>query len=176
MRTNILVGLVLMLSLVLAAGCAKKKVEAEPVMQEKAAVTMEKETTKMEQAPLVDPMEAAQRRDEAVLTENKIFFDYDKYDLKPIAKDTLKEKAAILKKYAGWKVLIEGHCDERGTEEYNLALGEKRARAAYEFLVLLGVDSNRLKIVSFGEERPVAMGDTETAWAKNRRDEFKVFK
>ncbi len=175
MRTNILVGLVLVLSLVLAAGCAKKKVEAEPVMQEeKAVVVMEKET--MTDSQLVDPMEAAQRRDEAVLTENKIFFDYDKYDLKPIAKDTLKEKAAILKKYAGWKMLIEGHCDERGTEEYNLALGERRARAAYEFMVLLGVDSTRLKIVSFGEERPVDPSDTETAWAKNRRDEFKVFK
>jgi len=176
MRTNILIGLTLVLSLVLGAGCAKKQVTSEPEGMKGQVNYVEQEATTVEQSGLVDPVEAAKRRDEAVLTENKIFFDFDKYDLKPIAKDTLKQKAAILKKYAGWNMLIEGHCDERGTEEYNLALGERRARAAYEFLVLLGVDSNRLKIVSFGEERPVDPADTETAWAKNRRDEFKVFK
>jgi len=72
------------------------------------------------------------------------------------------------------RLVIEGHCDERGTEEYNLALGERRARAAYEFLILLGVESNRMQIVSYGEEFPADPGHNETAWAKNRRDEFKV--
>jgi peptidoglycan-associated lipoprotein len=110
------------------------------------------------------------------LTVNKIYFDFDKFDLKDESKEVLKAKAEILKKYGDWKMLVEGHCDERGTEEYNLALGERRARAAYEYLVVLGVPSSRLKIVSFGEEKPAVEGSGEAAWAKNRRDEFKVFK
>ena len=72
-------------------------------------------------------------------------------------------------------MVIEGHCDERGTEEYNLALGERRARSAYEFLILLGVDSERLEIISYGEERPLNPADNETAWAENRRAEFNVY-
>jgi len=168
-------GVLLILVLMLGAGCAKKKVSAEPeaeapVVEKKAPEAVRERDIQEEAA------RRAMQRAEDELQADRIYFDFDKYDLKPESKDVLKLKAGILKRYQGWKMLIEGHCDERGTEEYNLALGERRARAAYEFLVILGVESSRLKIVSFGEERPADPGHTETAWAKNRRDEFKVFK
>ncbi|MBT8763864.1 peptidoglycan-associated lipoprotein Pal [Desulfohalobiaceae bacterium Ax17] len=108
------------------------------------------------------------------ISANKIYFDFDSFELKPEARAILQQKAELLKKYKNLRLVIEGHCDERGTEEYNLALGERRARAAYEFLILLGVESDRLQIVSYGEEFPADPGHNETAWAKNRRDEFKV--
>ncbi|WP_457571640.1 peptidoglycan-associated lipoprotein Pal [Desulfovulcanus sp.] len=108
------------------------------------------------------------------ISANKIYFDFDSFELKPEARTILQQKAELLKKYKNLRLVIEGHCDERGTEEYNLALGERRARAAYEFLILLGVESNRMQIVSYGEEFPADPGHNETAWAKNRRDEFKV--
>ena len=175
MRLKIWVGLGVLLALVLmlGTGCAKKKVSAEPapVKKEKAPDTVRQRDIQEQAAA-----RRAMQRAENELQANRIYFDFDKYDLKPESKAVLKEKAGILKKYKDWKMLIEGHCDERGTEEYNLALGERRARAAYEFLVILGVESSRLKIVSFGEERPADPGHSETAWAKNRRDEFKVFK
>jgi peptidoglycan-associated lipoprotein len=87
----------------------------------------------------------------------------------------LSSKADILKRSSGLTLVIEGHCDERGTTEYNLALGERRARVAYDYLVILGVSPDRLSIVSFGEERPADAGHTEEAWSKNRRDEFRIF-
>jgi len=103
-----------------------------------------------------------------------IYFDFDRYDLRPDAKKTLEENAEVLKANPTWKVLIEGHCDERGSNEYNLVLGEKRARSAMEYLIKLGIDPNRLSIVSYGEERPADPGHNEEAWAKNRRCEFVV--
>jgi len=102
----------------------------------------------------------------------RVHFDFDKYDLRPDAIRTLGEDAASIKQYAQFKVRIEGHCDERGTVEYNLALGEKRARAARDYLVSLGTPAHRLSIVSFGKERPLDPGHNESAWAQNRRGEF----
>ena len=81
----------------------------------------------------------------------------------------------MLKQYTDLTMVVEGYCDERGTVEYNLALGERRARAAYDYLVILGVAPDRLSIVSFGEENPLESGQSEQAWAKNRRDQFRVF-
>ncbi|GFK92428.1 Outer membrane lipoprotein Omp16 [Fundidesulfovibrio magnetotacticus] len=102
-----------------------------------------------------------------------IHFDFDRYDLKPEARQTLTRKAEILKQYPEIKLVIEGHCDQRGTAEYNLALGERRARAAADYLVNLGVPTAKLSIVSYGKERPLDPANNEAAWAKNRRDEFK---
>jgi len=102
----------------------------------------------------------------------RVHFDFDKYDLRPEAVRTLGDNAASMKQYPQFKVRIEGHCDERGTVEYNLALGEKRARAARDYLVSLGTPAGRLSIVSFGKERPLDPGHNESAWAQNRRDEF----
>jgi peptidoglycan-associated lipoprotein len=100
---------------------------------------------------------------------DRVFFDFDKYDLKTPARATLEKQAAWLKKYPNVTVTIEGHCDERGTREYNLALGQRRANAARDYLVSLGVGANRVKIISYGKERPVALGHNEEAWAQNRR-------
>src|SRR6266704_3156259 len=101
-----------------------------------------------------------------------IHFDFDKYDLRPDAIRTLGDNAATIKRYPQFKLRIEGHCDERGTVEYNLALGEKRARAARDYLVSLGTPARGLRIISFGKERPQDPGHNESAWAQNRRDEF----
>ncbi len=101
-----------------------------------------------------------------------IFFDYDKYDLRSDDAVILRRNADQLIENPDAIIRIEGHCDERGTVEYNLALGEKRARTAMQFLVDMGVDPSRLSIVSYGEERPLDPGHDEKAWAKNRRAEF----
>ena len=103
-----------------------------------------------------------------------VFFDYDSAELSPAAKTALDENAGVLKKYGTWVLTIEGHCDERGTPEYNLALGERRAVAARTYLVALGVGADRLRTVSYGKEFPFDPGHDEAAWAKNRRAHFVV--
>ncbi len=101
-----------------------------------------------------------------------VYFDFDKYDLRQDAQKTLGDNAARIKEHAQMKVRVEGNCDERGTVEYNLALGEKRARAGRDYLVSLGVPSKNLSIISYGKERPLDSGHSENAWSKNRRDDF----
>ncbi|HEX3179201.1 MAG TPA: peptidoglycan-associated lipoprotein Pal [Methylomirabilota bacterium] len=103
-----------------------------------------------------------------------IFFDFDKYDIRPNETKTLDANAAWLKSNPNHLVLIEGHCDERGTNEYNLALGERRAKSTMNYLVSQGVQANRITIISYGEERPVCTEKTEACWAKNRRSHFLV--
>ena len=103
-----------------------------------------------------------------------VFFDYDSAELSPAAKSALDENAGVLKKYGTWLLTIEGHCDERGTPEYNLALGERRAVAALTYLVALGVAADRLRTVSYGKEFPFDAGHDEGAWAKNRRAHFVI--
>jgi peptidoglycan-associated lipoprotein len=100
---------------------------------------------------------------------DKVFFDYDKSSLTPEAKTQLSKWVAFLKQYPSDQLTVEGHCDERGTKEYNLALGEKRANSIKEFLVSQGVQTSRLKTVSYGKERPLVAESNESAWAKNRR-------
>ena len=103
-----------------------------------------------------------------------INFEYDKYDIRPSDAKILDASAAWLKTNPRNLLLIEGHCDERGTNEYNLALGERRAKAAMSYLVALGIQANRISIVSYGEERPVCQESSEACWAKNRRAHFLV--
>ncbi|MCJ2179716.1 peptidoglycan-associated lipoprotein Pal, partial [Novosphingobium album (ex Hu et al. 2023)] len=98
-----------------------------------------------------------------------IYFDTDKYDIDSMDQAALTRQAQWLMQYPGKRASIEGHCDERGTREYNLALGERRANAAKNYLVSLGVDASRLSTISYGKERPVALGSNEEAWAQNRR-------
>jgi peptidoglycan-associated lipoprotein len=103
-----------------------------------------------------------------------IRFDFDKFNLKDEARATLKKHAEWLNKNKDVMIVVEGHCDERGTAEYNLALGERRANAAAKFLVDLGIDAKRIKTLSYGEELPLDPGHNEEAWAKNRRAHFDV--
>jgi peptidoglycan-associated lipoprotein len=105
---------------------------------------------------------------------DRIFFDYDKSDLSPEARATVEALAAWMSSYPATTIGIEGHCDERGTREYNLALGERRASAVHDYLVALGVAPNRLSTISYGKERPAVLGSNEESWAQNRRDVFVV--
>jgi peptidoglycan-associated lipoprotein len=102
------------------------------------------------------------------------FFEYDSSELTPEAQAVLNENAATLKRYPSWTVTIEGHCDERGTAEYNLALGERRAVTARAYLVSLGISADRLRIVSYGKEFPFDAGHDETSFSKNRRAHFVI--
>lgn len=129
---------------------------------------------------------------EPVLTEEEIFmkksledmnteapldmihFDFDKYFIRDDAKPVLEKDAEWLKNFATIKILIEGHCDERGTEEYNLALGERRAKSTSDYLVSLGISSDRIRIISYGESMPLETGHDEVAWQKNRRAQFRI--
>jgi peptidoglycan-associated lipoprotein len=100
---------------------------------------------------------------------DRVFFAYDSYDLSPEARATLDRQAQWLNQYGQLSITIEGHADERGTREYNLALGEKRANAVKNYLSTLGVDGGRLSVISYGKERPEVPGDEPGAWAQNRR-------
>ena len=100
---------------------------------------------------------------------DRVFFDTDKHNISSSSASKLEAQANWIKSTPGFTVTLEGHCDERGTREYNLALGERRANAVREFLVSLGVDSSRLQIISYGKERPSAEGSTSEAWSENRR-------
>ena len=103
-----------------------------------------------------------------------VYFDFDRYDIREDAKAVLRANAKGIKGNSGWgTITVEGHCDERGSEEYNLALGERRANAIKRYLMDLGVPSNRLRTVSFGEAKPAVMGHDESAWRYNRRVEFR---
>lgn len=103
-----------------------------------------------------------------------IHFDFDRFDIRPQDADILKQNAEVLKRFPAVKIQIEGHCDDRGTNEYNLSLGERRANSTKNYLMLLGISRERLSTISYGEERPVDPGQNEEAWAKNRRAEFVI--
>ena len=165
--------LVLLLVLALAvfvAGCGGSK-------------TVEEEPTDIEEAPVVEP--PVEEEKPVIREEPKeipmpelgdVFFAFDKYNLTDESKRTLETSSSELKRASDAKIIIEGHCDERGTKAYNLALGEKRAKAARDYLVSLGVSGSRITIISYGKERPFDPGHNEAAWAKNRRAHFVIKK
>ena len=122
----------------------------------------------------VDTGEIAEDGPEARAELDKIYFDYDRALVRDDMKETLRSNAGKILDNTGWgAIIIEGHCDERGSEEYNFALGERRAATVKKYLVALGVPSNRLETVSFGETQPMAGGHDEASWARNRRAEFR---
>jgi peptidoglycan-associated lipoprotein len=120
-------------------------------------------------APATAAIAPGSVQDFQVNVGDRVFFDYDKFDVKPAGKATLDKQAAWLKRFGQWKVVIEGHADERGTREYNLALGERRANSVKAYLVNQGIPAARVTTISYGKERPVALGSNEAAWAQNRR-------
>ncbi len=184
----------MLVCIVFVTGCAKEQIESRPTglqaevteesaeeaksSEELAAEEARRKAEEYELEQAEAEAEAAQKEEAraADISQLKelIHFDFDSYELKPQDREILKEKASILRNREEIDLMIEGHCDERGTEEYNLALGERRARAAYEYLILLGVSPDRLDIISYGEEKPLDPRHNEQAWAKNRRAQFRV--
>lgn len=112
---------------------------------------------------------AAQAEQQIVQVGDTVFFAFDRFDLDERAQRTLDQQASVLLRFPQTNVIIEGHCDERGTREYNLALGERRANAVKEYLAALGVAPARMRAISYGDERPLVIGSNEAAWAQNRR-------
>jgi peptidoglycan-associated lipoprotein len=129
--------------------------------------TTQQATTPAPQQPSGPP--PGSQLDLEVNIGDRAFFDFDKSSLKPEARTTVERWAAWLKTYPQNRIVIEGHADERGTREYNLALGERRANSAMEYLVSLGIDPNRIRTISYGKERPAVIGSNENAWSQNRR-------
>jgi peptidoglycan-associated lipoprotein len=184
---------VLSITALVAGGCANKEVVKT---EEPGVATVKAETPK---TPAQQPPSAtdgtAQKQPAEAPVEIKpadsqpvksiaevslfetVYFDYDKSDLRQDARTTLSKNAEIMLKTKGLRMVrIEGHCDERGSAEYNMALGERRANAVQQYLVTLGVQPDRLTVISYGKEKPAVMGSGEEAWAKNRRAEFKAEK
>ena len=181
-----LVLLLVIPGLLLTTSCAKKTVKTEPAVKEDAAKKAEAEAARQaeleRQRKLQEERLKAERMKSgadvkgarAQFEQENIYFDFDRSNLKMDAQDILKKKAAFLKANPNEKALIEGHCDERGTNEYNLALGDRRANSAKKFLVNLGIAGSRITTISYGEERPLDPGKNEAAWAKNRNCQFRL--
>lgn len=187
--------LFLVSGLLLTVSCAQKAVQPEPAISdsetemiaqkavEKARQEREAKQRVIEEEQLrqrerirverAEAAAAAERRAKAaarkMFQNEDVFFDFDSSILKAEAEDVLKRKAGWLRNNPGVSAIIEGHCDERGTNEYNLALGDRRAESAKLYLINLGIDAFRLTSISYGEERPIDPGQDEDAWAKNRR-------
>jgi peptidoglycan-associated lipoprotein len=132
-----------------------------------------KSTPSMNTAEMGQPSRANQAA-ELKAELQKVYFNFDSADLSGQARNTLVKNGDLLKKIAKGKIRVEGNCDERGSDDYNLALGEKRAKEAVQYLTNLGIPAERFTVVSYGKEKPVALGHDEASWAKNRRDEFVV--
>lgn len=164
----LLVAGVALLSIMLLASCGGDKPEIIPEQPQ----VVETPVVVEEEPPPPPPPPPAPKLDVRQL--QTVYFDFDKFALTSPAKMALDADYQLLMKFPDAIVKIEGHCDERGTVEYNLSLGEKRAKAVMDYLVGLGVPANRMSIISYGKERPVDTGHNEAAWAKNRRAEFKI--
>ena len=181
-KSNITRLVVMLFALtLLASGCAKKPVDEQPAeptqvevmpeQQQPAAVTEQAVTD----TSAYDAAAAARSAERAAAKGlETIHFDFDQYVLTATAKSTLVSNAGLLRAAPAIKILVEGHCDERGSDEYNLALGEKRALATKDYLISLGVAADRMSVISYGEEMPIDSARTKEAWAKNRRANFKV--
>jgi len=154
------------------ATCQTKKVEEEKVSQPAAMAEPAKIT------PDNSAVDEAKLSTSSVLAVgdklDPVYFDFDKYDLKNLSRDQLTKNAQWMKDNPGAVIRIEGNCDERGSNEYNLALGERRAASAKKYLVYQGISPNQLETISYGEEKPVCGGHYEGCWWKNRRDDFVI--
>ncbi len=188
MKRLLIVALVI-LGIVIIAGCAQRKVAPPPEQQKQLEAKQEdkqktepsgtitvkptpQESITEKQIAKAKPAETQLSAKELQAKLEDIHFDFDKYDIKDEAKPILKELSDILSINKNIKVIIEGHCDERGTNEYNLGLGDKRANSTREFIISLGITSNRIETISYGEEKPICTESTEECWTKNRRAHF----
>jgi peptidoglycan-associated lipoprotein len=155
--------------------CAKKPVA--PVAEIAPAAPVVQTETADSGVPMTglstEPVREAAAPESSVLNLEKVFFEYDAYTLTPQTREILARNAEWLRQNPAAKLTIEGHCDERGSDEYNLALGQRRADAVKSYLLSLGIAAERLSDISYGEERPAVAGSAESAWSQNRRAEFK---
>jgi len=189
-KSLVIIILILCVGLLLT-GCPKKTVmKEEPSMRKEDAAARERAEQTMKEQELKAKEEASKKDLDKSLVAKKepgiegtvfessllkdIRFDFDRYDIRPQDTEILKENAALLKRYPNVKIQIEGHCDERGTTEYNIALGERRANSTQKYLLAIGIPSDRLSTISYGEEKPADPGHTEDAWGKNRRAHFVI--
>ena len=179
----------IMLAMLLALGvsCAKKQVtmETQEMAAEEGAAqqSAEDEAARREAEEMRRAREERQRQEAASMSEaarqaafedEHIHFDFDKYVLTPRAMMILDDKAAYLREHSGVRVLVEGHADERGSNEYNLALGDRRANSAKNYLIKSGVAESRITTISYGEEQPLCKQQNESCWSRNRRGAFNV--
>jgi len=155
----------LLVGAVALAGC---KTQAPDVLPPSSTETVQPDPVQTMQ-PTGPTLGSQAHFEDAVSGQNVIYFDTDRYNIDTADATALQTQAQYLARYPSINITIEGHCDERGTRDYNLALGERRANAAKNYLVSLGVDSGRIRTVSFGKERPIALGSNQSAWAENRR-------
>lgn len=175
-RTKGLLAVLVVGLIFTVSGCSKNK-PVEQVDEVSAPAAVEETVA----APAADGAQEVADVDASSLDQQKsgfenvnIGFDFDKFSLSAEARTILADKASFMNANANLRVKIEGHCDERGTSEYNLALGERRAKAAQDYLIFLGIGADRLSIISYGEEKPLDAAQTEEAFAKNRRAQFKI--
>jgi len=164
--SSFLAALLLTSSLTLAGCGATKPKELPP---QPTGVTSTTTTTPPPVSQPMGPVPGSRADFMASVLGDTILFDTDRYNIDSEDQGVLQSQAQWLARYPNARVTIEGHCDERGTRDYNLALGERRANAAKNYLVSLGIDASRVTTVSYGKERPVALGSDEASWAKNRR-------
>ncbi len=151
---------------------ASRSVKTEPVTSESSS--KQPRHSSIQDSTVHDTLEPIPNAGELRAELENIYFDFDAYVLSQDARNTLLKHADMMKKDSSVAVQIEGHCDERGSDEYNLALGEKRARAAMQYMVTMGIPPKRLSVISYGREKPADVGHDEASWARNRRDEFVI--
>lgn len=163
--------IMLALALAVAPGC-KKKMPKESDRPDDGGNKIEEVTPDTGDNGMTNDTRSEMERDLALI--QTIYFEYDRAEIRQDGREAIRKNADLLRKWADWTVTLEGHCDERGTNEYNLALGERRAKAAQRALESEGIASSRIRTISYGEERPADPGHTETSWSRNRRAEFRV--
>ncbi len=177
MKKFLVIVLALSVMLLLSA-CSKKAAQVEP-MQGPAVETVDEPVAQVEK-PVLSEEELFQQKSLEELNKDQILkmihFDFDKYSIREDMKSVMQANADWLLKFPSVEVLVEGHCDERGTIEYNIALGEKRAEAARNYLVSLGLNAAKVKIISYGKSKPLVTGVDEATYFQNRRAEFVITK
>lgn len=182
MKKVLILVLIVLLAIVLLISCkpkAKKVAVPLPPPQAKEQPKVEKvEEPAVVKRPELSEEEIFMSKSLEEINREQplrmIHFDYDKYFIREDAKPALEDNAVWLKKFSTVKFLIEGHCDERGTEDYNIALGERRAQSTLNYLIALGISPDRMKTISYGKSQPLDFGHDETAWQKNRRAQFTI--
>ena len=180
MKKFLIYALAVVLIFSFAVSCKKKpkEVPPPPPPQQQEQPVVEKVEAPVVQEPQLTEEEMFLQKSLDQINREKplgtIYFDYDRALVRDDARAVLDGNAAWLAKFRTAKILVEGHCDERGTEEYNLALGEKRAKSAQDYLLSMGIASDRIKIISYGKSQPINPGHDESAWQMNRRAQFVV--